>query len=65
MNKKRVTIRSIAQMADVSSMTVLRALQKKPDVSPETRQRVLEIAEKLGYQLNPTIHEDSATTILE
>jgi LacI family transcriptional regulator len=65
MNKRRVTIRSIAEMADVSRMTVLRVLQKRPDVSSETRQRVLEIVERLGYQPNPAIHEDSATRILE
>src|SRR5262245_4583888 len=65
MPKTRVTIRSIAEMADVSRMTVLRVLQKRPDVSAETRQRVLEIVERLGYQPNPALHEEAATRILE
>src|SRR5512142_1188923 len=49
MNTKRVTIRHIAEEARVSRMTVLRVLHNKPDVSEETRQRVSEIMETLGY----------------
>jgi LacI family transcriptional regulator len=37
-------------MADVSAMTVSRVLQGDPRVLPETRRRVLEAVEQLGYR---------------
>lgn len=47
-----VTIRDVARVAEVHISTVSRALDpsKSSLVSPETRQRVLEIAEDLGYR---------------
>lgn len=47
-----VTIRDVARVAEVHISTVSRALDpsKSSLVSPETRQRVLEIAEELGYR---------------
>nr|MBC7245349.1 LacI family DNA-binding transcriptional regulator [Chloroflexota bacterium] len=47
---QRVTMTDVARQAGVSVMTVSRAINRKPDVSPATRQRVLEIAERLGYR---------------
>ncbi len=47
-----VTIRQIAEVAGVSVNTVSRALNGKPDVNENTRQRVLEIAKELGYVPN-------------
>lgn len=46
------TIKDIARRAKVSSATVSRVLNRDEtlSVSPETRQRVLEIAEELGYR---------------
>ena len=46
---KRVTIADVAQEAGVSMMTVSRAINNKEGISEETRQRILEIAERIGY----------------
>lgn len=46
---KPATLFEIAQQAGVSQMTVSRALRGIGQVKPETRQRIQEIAEKLGY----------------
>lgn len=45
-------IRQLADHLDISIGTVSRALNGKPDVNDETRRRVLEAAEKLGYVPN-------------
>jgi len=46
----KVTIRDVAAAASVSRQTVSRVLNNKPDVAKETRQRVLEVIEELGYR---------------
>lgn len=48
--KKRIPIKEVALAAQVSTQTVSRVMNNRPDVSPETRQRVLEIVEQLGYR---------------
>ncbi|WP_113466253.1 LacI family DNA-binding transcriptional regulator [Rhizobium cremeum] len=45
-------IRELAKHLDISIGTVSRALNGKPDVNPQTRQRVLEAAASLGYVAN-------------
>jgi DNA-binding LacI/PurR family transcriptional regulator len=45
-------IRELAEHLDISIGTISRALNGKPDVNEETRRRVLEAAEKLGYVAN-------------
>ncbi len=45
-------IRQLADHLDISIGTVSRALNGKPDVNEETRRRVLEAAEQLGYVAN-------------
>lgn len=45
-------IRQLAKHLDISIGTVSRALNGKPDVNEETRKRVLEAAESLGYVAN-------------
>jgi LacI family transcriptional regulator len=49
----RPTIRDVAQRAGVSIATVSRALNEKGDIRPETRDRVREAAEALGYAADP------------
>lgn len=45
-------IKHLARHLDISIGTVSRALNGKPDVNAETRKRVLEAAEELGYVAN-------------
>jgi len=47
---KKTTIRDIAAAAGVSHQTVSRVLNDRPDVAEETRRRVWQIIEELGYQ---------------
>ena len=47
---KRVTMTDVAHEAGVSLMTVSRVVNKKDGVSDETRQRVLEVVDTLGYR---------------
>lgn len=46
----RATIKEVASVAGVSTQTVSRVINKRPDVSPETRTRVEKIIDKLGYR---------------
>lgn len=55
MNKQRVTMADIAATAQVSKMTVSRVLNNKPGVSEETRQRIYEAVEQLGYTPLPQL----------
>lgn len=50
MVKKRVTIKQVAKEAGVSTQTVSRVINNRPDVAPETRQRVLQVIDQLGYR---------------
>jgi LacI family transcriptional regulator len=47
---KRTTIKEVARAAGVSTQTVSRVINDRPDVAPETRQRVLEVIAHLGFQ---------------
>jgi LacI family transcriptional regulator len=47
-----VDLRAVAEASGVSISTVSRALSGSPRVSPKTRQRVMKIAESLGYLPN-------------
>ena len=49
-----VTIYDVAKQADVGVGTVSRVLNNHPQVSPETRQRVLAVIAALNYQPSPT-----------
>ncbi len=50
--KKQVTIQSVARESGVSTMTVSRVLNQRPDVSPDTRRRVQRVIARLGYHPN-------------
>lgn len=49
---ERVTIRDVAKKAGVSITTVSKALNDYPDVNPETRSRIQEIARQMNYVPN-------------
>ncbi|MFE2426805.1 LacI family DNA-binding transcriptional regulator [Streptomyces sp. NPDC059373] len=48
----RVTIAQVAEEAGVSAMTVSNVLNGKPGASDDTRRRVMEVVERLGYVPN-------------
>jgi DNA-binding LacI/PurR family transcriptional regulator len=54
-NPERVTIQDVANHLGISKATVCRALLQRSRVAPDTRRKVLEAAEKLGYAPDPTL----------
>jgi len=52
MDKKRITLKEIAELAGVSTATVSRVINKNGRFSKETEQRVLEIINKFNYSPN-------------
>ncbi|MBN2303886.1 MAG: LacI family DNA-binding transcriptional regulator [Anaerolineae bacterium] len=50
----KITLRTIAEESGFSITTVSRALAGYDDVNAETRQHIIEIADRLGYQPNLT-----------
>lgn len=53
MKFEAVTIKDIAKALGISTSTVSRALRDSYEISPETKQLVLDCAEKLNYRPNP------------
>lgn len=47
-----VTLKDIGKEIGVSATTVSRALNNKPDISYETKQKIKEVAKRLGYSPN-------------
>jgi len=47
--EKRVTIKQVAMLSGVSTQTVSRVLNERPDVAAETRRRVQQIIAEIGY----------------
>lgn len=47
-----VTIKDIARMVDCSYATVSRALNNKPGINQQTRERIMAVAQEMGYQPN-------------
>lgn len=54
---RSVSLKDIAALAGVSTMTVSRVLGGKGQVSPEKRSAVQSAAQKLGYQPNPMVQQ--------
>ena len=52
MKKKAPTIKEIARIANVSAMTVSRAINNRHSVRGATRKKILKIANRLGYMPN-------------
>jgi len=50
--KQNVTIKDVAEAAGVSTQTVSRVINFRPDVSPETKKRVQKVIDDLGYSPN-------------
>lgn len=48
--KKRTTIADVARAVNVSLMTVSRAMNNKPGLSKELRQKILEVAAEMDYR---------------
>ena len=53
-NMKYITLKIVAEKAEVSVNTASRAINNKPDINEETKERVLKIAQDLGYVRNDT-----------
>ena len=50
--KQTPTLSEVARIAGVSQMTVSRALNNQPGVSPEKREEILRISDDMGYVIN-------------
>ncbi len=53
MRSRNTTIKDIAKALGVSASTVSRALKDHPDIAPETKRHVNELAKTLKYKPNP------------
>ena len=49
---KKVTIKDVAKRANVSFTTVSRALSGNPEISKDTREKILKICDEMGYTTN-------------
>ena len=54
------TLADIARALGVSKMTVSRAINNHPEISPETKTRILEAAHRMNYR--PNQHARALTT---
>jgi len=50
--QQKVTIKEVAKAAGVSTQTVSRVINSRPDVSPETQKKVQHVIDDLGYSPN-------------
>lgn len=59
-DRRKITIADVARAAGVSNSAVSYALNGRPGVSPETRDKILQTAQKLGWQPNRAAQSLSA-----
>lgn len=64
MEKLNVTIADVAELAQVSKMSVSRVLNGQPGVSKKTRLRILEAVDQLGYTPNANARGRASDTKL-
>lgn len=57
MPQNTCSLRTVARVAGVSVATASLALRNSPLIAPETREKVLRCAARLGYRVNPLISE--------
>lgn len=63
---KRSTLKDIAKLTGLSVSGVSRALKDHPDIGPETKKKVMEVAAALNYHPNPSaqfLHSKSSKII--
>ena len=53
-----VTSKDIARICGVSRATVDRALHDKPRIDPQTKERILKVAEEMGYRFQQFLPAD-------
>jgi DNA-binding LacI/PurR family transcriptional regulator len=46
---RKATIKQVAKASGVSTQTISRVLNERPDVAPETRLRILQVIHEMGY----------------
>ena len=65
--RQRLTLAEVAAAAGVSMPTVSRVLHQRPDVAPETRERVLRVIAEHGYVSNRTTPptKETATKLID
>lgn len=64
MQKRHITFADVAELAQVSKMSVSRVLNNQPGVSEETRQRIMHAVEQLGYTPNAPARARQVTSKL-
>lgn len=67
MEKRKITLRDVAELAKVSIGTASQALNNKGEMLPETRERVIQATIQLGYDQRFSVEEykpDRANTIM-
>ena len=53
---RRPTLKDVARESGYHITTISLALREHASIPPETRRRIREIAERIGYQKNPVFH---------
>ena len=61
MKKNRVTLKNLAQQLGLSISTISKALNNSPEISEETKKKVLDKADELGYRSNAGIEHGHKT----